>query len=189
MLRRLRQDAGPKRASFIAEATGIAEARVIKIFSGAAEAHRPEVAVLVESFSHNQMDLNSILDAYDHRNEPSPPLPAPPGWLGMLRIARYDNGQPSLRVLAARTELSHGHVGDIFKGKGKPSLTTLHRLLDALTQDQDTKDEILAAYEHDNPPAPRPAPSGNPLSQPSPDAFCIAAAINNLADAIRSLNR
>lgn len=188
-LRKIRQQAGRPLTGVLAGRTDIPEPRVIKILSGEVEPHRPELVMLIEAMSTAKPDLDLVLDAYDHRSQELPPLPPVPGWLQLLRVARYTNGQPTLRDLGARTSLSHGHIGDIFKGKANPSLPTLHTLVRAISKDPTTRDEILAAYQDENAPQPPGLAFPDLFHDPSPDARHIAAAIDNLADAIRSLTR
>lgn len=151
-LRRLRQREGRPLIEAIATSANLSEAVVLNVFTGRTEPHRPELVLIVEALTGEQQEIDKVLRAYDDRNEPPPPLPDVPDWLALLRVERHERGQPSLRELGTRSGLSHGHVGDIFKGRSLPSLDTLMKLLGALTEDMEAQMRIQDAYEVANTP-------------------------------------
>lgn len=186
-LRKLRNREGQPPFEHIATSVNLSEAVVHSIFTGRTEPHRAELVLIVEALSYQQAEIDKVLSAYDHRNEPPPPLPEPPPtWLALLRVERYSRGNPTLRELAARSGLPRSTVGEIFRGTAtQPFEETLLKLAVAICEnDPEAADRIMTAFGRDNaPPFPFPELDFDTRS----DTVRLADAMNNLAQAITGL--
>jgi transcriptional regulator with XRE-family HTH domain len=111
-----------------------------------------------------------------------------PGWLGLLRIYRYDKGGGKgrpypVRRLAADTGLTYGLIREVFHGSITPSLGVIDKLIVAL----DVPDEDARRIRQDFLVAPFNEVA--PIFDARTDAQLIADALNNLAEAIRERAR
>lgn len=104
-------------------------------------------------------------------------------------MARYDAGQPSLRVIREKTGLSLSALGDIFKGKSRPQKNTLVKVVAALCENGGSR--ILDLYDMDSDVVDVNQVELVPNAyQRRTDAINnLAAAVNRLADAMTKDDR
>jgi predicted transcriptional regulator len=104
-----------------------------------------------------------------------------PEWLSILRAMRYEAGTPSLRKLKEMTGLSQELISDVLKGISKPTRGIFTKIVAALTDDQETIDQAMNAFEHAGL-----AANKSPHTKDA-DLRYLADAISDLADAIREM--
>jgi predicted transcriptional regulator len=104
-----------------------------------------------------------------------------PEWLSILRAMRYEAGTPSLRKLKEMTGLSQELISDVLKGISKPTRGTFTKIVAALTDDQETIDQAMNAFEGL-------AANKSPHTKDANLRY-LADAISDLADAIREMRR
>lgn len=106
-------------------------------------------------------------------------------WLGRVRLLYRQSGM-TMRQLAQNTGISHTHISNILNARSLPSLPMLQALLTGLTPNHALGESILTEFMREVPDY-QEVSTQHKHGLSHADLKALTDAINNLADAIRSL--
>lgn len=110
-------------------------------------------------------------------------------WVVLLRSAHVRAGRPSTRLIASSVGLSHSAVAEILNGRSRPHRRNLLPLAAHLCDglEPGLVEEIMESYDASAPEGWAISEEGSPSGRR--DAELIAAALHDIADAIRGLGK